>query len=349
MATADDNEVLIGAATSFSGWMAAFDTSPTHAAEIAIQDINAAGGVLGKKLRLVHIDTKTDAAQTARAAQDLVKQGVKMMLTACDFDSGAPAALVAQQAGVLAMSSCGADIKYGNLTIGNNVFTMATDAEGTGRILADWATKKMGWKTAYALLDTFIEYDKSECRGFVARFKELNGDKSVVLEDTFKNADVSVAAQISRYNALAEKPQIMVVCSVPPGLASAIRQFRSAGVNIPVLSATGGDGSAWHSAVPGLTNYYYLNYSADAGVEEPRPDARSFDENIRSSSASGRVRARALPDIVWCRAGLGLPSGPRASIPQTCGRNLKSSLMSRCWPVSRLSRQSFTPISTGRC
>src|SRR5215469_1699055 len=276
-AMADDNEVLIGAATSFSGWMAAFDTSPTRSAEIAIDDINAAGGALGKKLRLSHIDTKTDAAQTSRAAQDLVKQGVKMMLTACDFDSGAPAALVAQQAGVIAMSSCGADIKYGNLTIGNNVFTMATDAEGTGRILADWATKKMGWKTAYALLDTFIEYDKSECRGFVARFKELNGDKSVVLEDTFKNADVSVAAQISRYNALPEKPQIMVVCSVPPGLASAIRQFRSAGIDIPILSATGGDGSAWHSAVPGLTNYYYLNYSADAGIEEPRPDARSFD------------------------------------------------------------------------
>jgi branched-chain amino acid transport system substrate-binding protein len=277
-AVADDNEVLIGVATSFSGWMAAFDIPPTHAAEIAIQDINAAGGVLGKKLRLVHIDTKTDAAQTARAAQDLVKRGVKMMLTACDFDAGAPAALVAQQAGVLAMSSCGADIKYGNLTIGNNVFTMATDAEGTGRILADWAAKKKGWKTAYALLDTFIEYDKSECRGFVARFKELNGDKSVVLEDTFKNGDVSVAAQISRYSALPEKPEIMVICSVPPGLASAIRQFRSAGINIPVLSATGGDGSAWHSAVPGLTDYYNLNYSADSGVEEPRPDARGFDQ-----------------------------------------------------------------------
>ena len=69
-AAADDNEVLIGAATSFSGWMAAFDTSPTHAAEIAIQDINAADGVLGKKLRLVHIDTKTDAAQTARVTSD---------------------------------------------------------------------------------------------------------------------------------------------------------------------------------------------------------------------------------------------------------------------------------------
>jgi branched-chain amino acid transport system substrate-binding protein len=59
--------------------MAAFDTSPTRSAEIAIDDINAAGGVLGKKLRLAHLE-KTDAAQTARAAQDLVKQGVKMML-----------------------------------------------------------------------------------------------------------------------------------------------------------------------------------------------------------------------------------------------------------------------------
>jgi branched-chain amino acid transport system substrate-binding protein len=275
-ATADDNEVVVGAATSFSGWMAPFDTPPTRSAELAIDDINAAGGVLGKKLRLSHIDTKTDAAQTARTAQDLVKQGVRMIMSPCDFDAGAPAALVAQQAGVIAISACGADIKYGNLTIGNNVFTMATDSEGTGRIIADWATKKMGWKTAYALLDTFIEYDKSQCRGFVSRFKELNGDQSIVLEDTFKNADVSVATQISRYQALPQKPQAMIICSVPPGLASAIRQIRSAGIEIPILSGCGGDGSAWHAAVPGLSNYYYLNYSADAGVRELRPDAEGF-------------------------------------------------------------------------
>jgi branched-chain amino acid transport system substrate-binding protein len=273
-----DDDILVGAATSFSGWMAAFDVSPTHAAEIAIQDINAAGGVTGKKLKLIHIDTKTDQAQTSRAAQDLVKQGVKLMLTACDFDQGSPAALVAQQAKVIAISSCGADIKYGNLVIGNDVFTMATDAEGTGRILADWATHKKGWKTAYALDDTFIEYDKSECRGFVDEFKKLNGDQAIVLEDTFKNADTSVASQVSRYTALSSKPDVMIICSVPPGLASAIRQFRSAGVDIPIISGTGGDGSAWHSAVPGLSNYYYLNYSADAGVKEPRPDAEAFFE-----------------------------------------------------------------------
>lgn len=275
-ALAADDEVLIGAPTSFSGWMAAFDTSPTRAAEIAVEDLNAKGGVLGKKVKLVHIDTKTDQAETAKAAQELVRQGVKMMMTACDFDSGAPAALVGQAANVLSISSCGGDIKYGNMTIGNNVFTMASDAEATGRIMADWATKKMGWKTAYVLTDTFIEYDKSLCRGFLARWKELNGDAGVVLEDSFKNADVSVASQISRYKDLGKPADTMIICSVPPGLASAIRQFRSAGVDIPILEGTGGDGSAWHEAVPGLTDYYYLNYSADAGVREPRPDAEAF-------------------------------------------------------------------------
>jgi branched-chain amino acid transport system substrate-binding protein len=273
---AADDEVLIGAPTSFSGWMAAFDTSPTRAAEIAVDDINAKGGLLGKKVRLVHIDTKTDQAETSKAAQALVRQGVKMMMTACDFDSGAPAALVAQAASVIAISSCGADMKYGNMTIGNDVFTMASDAEATGRIMADWAAKKKGWKTAYVLTDTFIEYDKSLCRGFLARWKELNGAQSVILEDSFKNADVSVASQISRYKDLGKPADTMIICSVPPGLASAIRQFRSAGVEIPILEGTGGDGSAWHSAVPGLSNYYYLNYSADAGVREPRPDAEAF-------------------------------------------------------------------------
>jgi branched-chain amino acid transport system substrate-binding protein len=68
----------------------------------------------------------------------------------------------------------------------------------------------------------------------------------------------------------------MIICSVPPGLASAIRQIRSAGIEILILSACGGDGSAWHAAVPGLSNYYYLNYSADAGVKELRPDVRRF-------------------------------------------------------------------------
>lgn len=283
VAKADEDTIKVGAATSLSGWMAAFDTNTTKAAKLAVDEINANGGLLGKKLEFVHIDTRTDPAETARAAQTLVKDGVKVMMIACDFDAGSPAALVAQQSDVIAISPCGADNKLGNLTIGNNVFTMATDADGTGATLADWAFKQKGWKKAYVLTDTFIQYTKSLCSGFLSEWKELAGDDAVVAQDEFKNADVTIASQISRYQALEEKPDVMMLCSVPPGLASAIRQIRSAGIDVPILDGTGGDSSSWYSAVPGLSNYYFLNYSADAGVEDPRPDAQAFFKSYEAA------------------------------------------------------------------
>ena len=275
-AGAQDGQVTIGIASSFSGWMAAFDANPTRAAQLAVDDLNARGGVLGKRINLLTIDTKTDPAVTARAAQELVGKGAKMLMIACDFDLGSPAALVAQQAGVIAISSCGADTKLGDKTIGNNVFSMATAAAGTGRIMADWAYNKKGWKSAYVLLDTFIQYDRSLCAGFNERFQELAGKDAIVLKDEFKNADVTVASQISRFKALDKKPDAMMLCSVPPGLASTIRQFRSAGIDVPILAGTGGDSNSWYTAVPGLSNYHFLNYSADAGVIDPRPSAQDF-------------------------------------------------------------------------
>jgi branched-chain amino acid transport system substrate-binding protein len=303
---ASAEEIIIGAATSFSGWMAAFDTNPTRAAQLAVEEINAKGGLLGNTLKFVHIDTKTDQAETARAAQELVAQGAKMIMVACDFDIGAPAALVAQQAGVLAISSCGADDKLGDLTIGNNVFTMATEADGTGRMLADWAYNKQGWKSAYVLLDTFIQYDKSLCAGFVERWRELAGADSIVLEDEFKNSDVTVSSQISRYQALGKPADLMMLCSVPPGLASTIRQFRSAGIDIPVLAGAGGDSSSWYSAVPGLSNYFYLSNSADAGVEDPRPANREFFERYKAAygefPASGQGITGYSVVEAWSRA-----------------------------------------------
>lgn len=299
-------DIIVGVATSFSGWMAAFDTNPTRAAQLAVDEINAKGGLLGNKLKLVHIDTKTDQAETARAAQELVARGAKMIMVACDFDMGSPAALVAQQAGVIAISSCGADDKLGNLTIGNNVFTMATEADGTGRMLADWAFKKQGWKTAYVLLDTFIQYDKSLCAGFVERWTELAGADSIVLQDEFKNSDVTVSSQISRYQALGKSADLMMLCSVPPGLASTIRQFRSAGIDIPVLAGTGGDSSSWYSAVPGLSNYFHLSNAADAGVEDPKARNRDFYDQYKAAygelPASGQGITGYSVIEAWSRA-----------------------------------------------
>ena len=65
-AQAADDEVVIGFAIAQSGWMNAYDGPPLKGAMMAIDDINAKGGILGKQVRAVVADTKTDTVRAPR-------------------------------------------------------------------------------------------------------------------------------------------------------------------------------------------------------------------------------------------------------------------------------------------
>jgi branched-chain amino acid transport system substrate-binding protein len=274
-AIAASDPIVIGDTTATSGWMADYDVGPAAASKLAVDDINAAGGLLGHKLVIVHRDSKSDRAEGARAGLSVVNSGAKLVLTGCDFDMGGPPAMVANQKKVVSISNCGADFKFGNLSIGRYVFSMATDSATTGAVMADWGFREKHWKTAATLLDTSIEYDKSLCRGFIDRWTELAGKKSLLLQDTFRNDDSSIAPQITRIKALPQAPDAIMLCSHTPGGASAIRQIRSSGVATPLLAATWADGDEWVNAVPNLSNFYYNSYSSARG-DDPNPRIQSF-------------------------------------------------------------------------
>ena len=76
------------------------------------------------------------------------------------------------------------------------------------------------------------------------RFTELAGEKGIVGEDSFKNGDANINAQISRLKDLKAQPDVLVVTSFPPGGASAVRQLRAAGLTQPILLNDAMDGSS---------------------------------------------------------------------------------------------------------
>ena len=107
-AHADDHEVVIGFAVAQSGWMSAHDGPNVTGAMIAIDDINAKGGILGKKIRAVFSDTKSDQTLSAQATQDVIAQGADFVFVTYDYDMGSgaklnrrrrPAAIVRRGAG----------------------------------------------------------------------------------------------------------------------------------------------------------------------------------------------------------------------------------------------------------
>jgi branched-chain amino acid transport system substrate-binding protein len=267
-------DVNVGFAVAKSGWMEAYDKGATQAALLAIDEINAKGGLLGSKLVPVTEDTRTDLAYAAKAAQSLLEQDAKVMIVSCDYDMGSPAALAAESAGVISIFLCAADIKAGVQGIGPNSFSASSVANAEGVTMAEWSYEKRNARRGYALVDTTIQYDRSLCAGFQWRFPQLAGAK-LLGTDTFKNGDTSIASQITRIKSLPEKPDVIMLCSYIPGAASVAKQLRAAGIDVPILNGTAMDGDYWLSSVPGLKDFIGLAKGSVRG-DDPRPDVNAF-------------------------------------------------------------------------
>ena len=89
-AQAEDG-ITIGMAVAMSGWMEAYDGEATKMAQLWIEQQNAKGGLLGKPIKVVSGDTKTDRVEGAKVGQDLIKQGANLLLVSADYDYGGPA------------------------------------------------------------------------------------------------------------------------------------------------------------------------------------------------------------------------------------------------------------------
>jgi branched-chain amino acid transport system substrate-binding protein len=288
-AQAADDEIVIGFAIAQSGWMNAYDGPPLRGAEMAIADINAKGGVLGKKLRAVIADTKSDQTEGAKAGQQVLADGAQFMVVSCDYDMGAGAATVANSNKIIAISFCASDAKMGVQGIGPYAFTMSNSSLTSGATLAEWAYNKKNWRNAYILLDTTIEYDKAICGGFETRWAKLGGN--LLGKDTFKQEDASIASQITRIQQVeSEKGKIdfMMVCSYNGGAVSAIRQIRAAGITTPLGGGDSMDGDYWASGIPNLSEHYTGTYGSAFG-DDPRAGYNDFMDRIAQYNNGERL------------------------------------------------------------
>ena len=134
---------------------------------MAIEEFNEQGGILGKQIRAVTSDTKTDTVQGAKAGADVVAQGAQFMVVSCDYDMGAPAATVANSNNMISISSCASGRQDGRA--GHRALRVHTSTP-TARARAPAWPSTPTWTGAGARPFCFsmpsIEYDKSICHGF---------------------------------------------------------------------------------------------------------------------------------------------------------------------------------------
>ncbi|MCL6706297.1 ABC transporter substrate-binding protein [Pseudomonas sp. R2.Fl] len=302
----DDESITVGFATAVSGFMEAYDKPAQEAALIRIDEINAAGGINGKKIKVVSADTKSDRAEGAKAGLSVLDQGADLVVVSCDYDFGAPAALAAEGAGKVSFFLCAESIMAGIQGVGPNSFSASVLAAVQGATMSEWAFKEKGAKTFYKLLDTWTVYNKGICDGFDWMMPKLEEQGAkLVGEDTFKNEDASIAAQITRIKSLPEEPDAIMLCTMMPGAVSAIKQIRAAGINSMILNGSGVDGSYWLSAVPDLSNFFVPVQGSIYG-DDPNPDVKKFNEAYKAKTGADPSSQYVYPGYVmidvWAKA-----------------------------------------------
>ncbi len=253
--------------------------------------------MLGKKIKSVYADTKSDRAEGTKAGKSVLNDGAVVVVVSCDYDFGAPAALQAQRAGVISVSICAGDPKMGVLGVGSLSFSASMAAQAEGAALAQFSAKDKGFKSGYILLDDAIEYDKSLCAGFEWLFPTLGG--KIAGKDSFKNGDPTIASQITRLTDLMKTTKVdeIMLCSFVPGGASAIRQLRAAGIDVPIMSGVGMDGTFWLDSAPHLKEYYT---AVQASIfDDPRPDVTALKAAFKAKYGKEPINQHAYPMYAW--------------------------------------------------
>jgi branched-chain amino acid transport system substrate-binding protein len=245
--------IIIAMPLALTGVISFYDQPNLAGAQLAVSQINAKGGVLGRPLKIISADTKSDLGLIASTAEQLVGKGANFMIPTVDYDFGGPAARVAQQHKMVAISEAG-DARFGLQGIGKYFFNQFPAGGGEASIAATFAWNK-GWKHPYVLGDPSISYSKTFTSSFKDAWSKLG---PLGGEDTFMNSDASVATQISHLKSLGSKVDFIFMGSYAPGGASATKQIRAAGIDLPIIGGAGFDGTFWLGSVPNVKNFYVV-------------------------------------------------------------------------------------------
>lgn len=270
----DGGTIKIGEFASLTGKEATFGISSHEGTLMAIEEINAAGGVLGKKLDLLTEDTQSKPGEPATVVNKLVaRDGVVAMLGEVASSRSLEAAPICQQNKIPMVSPSSTNPKV--TETGDYIFRICFIDPFQGTVMANFASKTLKAKKVAVFTDVKSDYSKGLAQFFKEQFVKSGG--KIVAELDFNGGDKDFKAQLTAIKGAS--PDAVFVPGYYTDAALICAQAKQLGLNVPFM---GGDG--WESeklieigkdAVEG--QYFSTHYHPDVGSQK----SKKFVENYR--------------------------------------------------------------------
>jgi branched-chain amino acid transport system substrate-binding protein len=231
-------DVIIGLASAQTGALAYADQPSLAGFKMAVDEINAKGGLGGKYMMTLDVkDTRSDTGATVQAAQELIDAGAKVLITPCDADPSIAAGQIAQAAEVPALTSCGTTPTITD-AVGDYMFGTYPADNSQAALLAEFAVYK-GYKTAYILKSPDSAYTLRLPEYFAEVFTKKGG--TILAEGTYAMGQQDFGAEVTKIAAMNPQPDVIMTAAYEPDFPAFLKALRGAGVTAPILGSDGID------------------------------------------------------------------------------------------------------------
>ncbi len=316
-ATNTGDTIRVGVFADLSGTTASFGQSTKNGIELAVEEINNSGGVLGKKIQLFVEDDQGRPEQAKTVVSKLINQDkVQAVLGEVASTNSLAAAPVAQEAKIPMISPSSTNPKV--TEVGDYIFRVCFIDPFQGAVMAKYAANNLNAKTAAIFGDVQSDYSKGLSAVFKQEFTKLGG--RIVSEQSYAQTDPDFKGQLTAIRAT--NPDVIYVPGYYGQVGIIAKQARELGMNMPLMGGDGWDSpDLWKLGGEALKNTYISNhYSAD----NPAPQIQNFVKAYQakfgakpdSLAALAYDSAKVLADSLK-RAGSADPQKLRDAIAQT--------------------------------
>ncbi len=271
-----EGPIVIGFPADLSSTYSYYDVPMRDGAQFAIDEINAAGGVLGRQLELKVIDQRNDVTETTKVTQRLIGENV-VYLMGTTGDAAVAEGTLACESGIPVSTGDGtAPTLVGDM--GECAFQLVMSDNVQGAVLADYAIEQ-GYQTAYLLRSPDYPYTANLPTYFRETFERAGG--TVVGEDSYVIGAGDFSAVVTKLQNADPQPDVIFTPMFPPDTQVFMRQLRQAGVTLPVLSTDGNyDESLKEAGAEALDG---MVFTASGCPPEPETPLQTFYDAYREA------------------------------------------------------------------
>jgi branched-chain amino acid transport system substrate-binding protein len=309
----------IGEVDPLTGGISQFGIGCHEGITLAFDELNATGGILGKRLELITEDDQSKPGQSATVVRKLISQD-KVVAILGDATSSATleSAPIAQSSKIPMITPSATNPRI--TALGDFIFRACFLDEFQGRVIARFASKSLKAQQVAILSDTKQDYSIDLAKFFKEEFAKLGG--TITVEQSYATGDTDFRAQLTSIRAA--KPDAIFLPGYYQEVGLIIRQGRQIGLKVPFIGCDGWANQALldigGKAVEGC--YFTNHFSPD----DQTPTVKKFVESFRAKygsppdtfSALGYDAARLLATALQ-RAGTVDSTAIRDAMAKTAG------------------------------